>query len=150
MPFDGGFHIFRHKQLGEIRTDDICAEPFLLQELEVLKARARVRQVFEIGWTVPVLEVVEVGDKGRVCEELARCEVVEEVWVRQGLNELRQVRSRCRDVIMGEKGSRTSNSSSKRVNPPYFGSSGPLGGAGGSMAELPTDMGSDAIAVVCL
>ena len=89
VPFHRRLHTLRHQHLHQIGTDDLLAEALFLQQLEVLQRRAGIRQVFEIWRSAPVLEVVEVCDKGWVCQELSGGEMVEVLWVGQGLDELR-------------------------------------------------------------
>jgi hypothetical protein len=129
----------------EIRADDVLAELLLLQQLEHLECRGRKRQVLQVRRARPVLQVVEVGDEGRVGQELARGEVVEVLRVRERLDELLACQfPGCEKG--GRKGGRTSSSSSNRECPPYLGSFAPSSGsAGGSKAALSTDMGPDSI-----
>ncbi len=88
MPLNSSPHPFLHHHIHQIRTDDVLAEPLRLQQLQVLQRRAGVGQVFEVRRPAPVLQVVEVGDEARIGEQLARGQVVEVVWVSEGLDEL--------------------------------------------------------------
>ena len=74
--------------MREIRADDILPELLLLQELEHLEGRGRKREVLQVRRACPVLQIVEVRDEGGVRQELAGCEVVEILRVRQGLDKL--------------------------------------------------------------
>lgn len=88
MPFHCGLHPLRCDGLRKVRADNVLAELLLLQKLEHLERRGGVCQVPEVGRARPVLQVVEVGDEGRVRQELARGEVVEILRVGQRLDEL--------------------------------------------------------------
>jgi hypothetical protein len=92
MPIDGGLHLLLDQPLHQVRAHNVLAEALLLQQLEVAQGRARVRQVFEVGRAAPVAQVGEVGDKGGLGEDLLRREVVEIVWVGEGLDELEWLR----------------------------------------------------------
>jgi hypothetical protein len=60
----------------------------VLQQLEVLERRARVRQVLYVGRPRPVEEVGQVGDEGGLVDDLLRGEVVQVARVGEGLDEL--------------------------------------------------------------
>lgn len=88
MPLDSSPHALVNQRIHQVRANDVLPEPLRLQQLQVLECRAGVGQVLHIGRPAPVLQVVEVGDELRVGEQLARGEVVEVVWVAEGLDEL--------------------------------------------------------------
>ena len=88
MPVHGGLHLLLDQSLHQVRADNVLPEPLLLQQLEVPQRRAREGQVFKVRRTRPVLEIVQVGDKGGLAEELLRSEVVEVEGVRERLNKL--------------------------------------------------------------
>lgn len=95
MPLHRSLHLILHQLLHQIGTHYVLSKPLFLQQLEVLERRARVRQVFQVRRFRPVLQVGEVGDKGGLCEELLRREVVEVQWVCEGLNKLGRLVSFC-------------------------------------------------------
>lgn len=91
-------------------------EPFLLQQLQGLQRRARIKQILGILGLGKVLQILEVGDKAWILQEFLRGEMVEIIWVAKRMDKLpctgkflRKVKSR--------PGQITSNSSSKRVYP---------------------------------
>lgn len=88
MPLDSSSHALLHQHIHQVRTDDVLPKPFRLQQLQVLERRAGVCQIFEVRWPAPVLQVVEVGDKGRVGKQLPRGQVVEVIWISEGLDKL--------------------------------------------------------------
>jgi len=67
-PFDHPPHRFRHQ--------DVLPKSLLLQKLQGLKRRRRVRQIFGVFWLAEILKVVKVGDEGWVVEYLGGGEVV--------------------------------------------------------------------------
>lgn len=77
MPIERGLHAIFNQALHQVGTDDVLAKAFLLQQLEVVERRAGVGEVLEVGRLGPVLQVVEVGDKGGLGEELLSRKVVE-------------------------------------------------------------------------
>lgn len=88
MPLHGRFHIPVNQLLHNMGTHDLFPEPRLLQQFEVSQRRARIYQVLEIWRLGPVSQVREVRDEGGLIEEFLRGEVVEIVWVSEGLDEL--------------------------------------------------------------
>lgn len=145
VPVDARLHALLPQTFDQVRADNILPELFLLQQLKILQGRPRVGEILEVRRPAPVLEIVEVGDKGWIAEELPGSQMVQVQRVAECLNELRILLTMMY-VRSGELIKHTSSSSSKRVYPPYLGSSAPdPGAAGGSLAELFTDMGSDAI-----
>lgn len=88
MPVDRGLHTALYQPVDDVRAHDLLAKCFVLEKLEVAQCRTGVGQVFEIGRTVPVLKVGEVGDKARLAEEFLGGEVVEVEGVCEGLDEL--------------------------------------------------------------
>lgn len=95
MPLHGSSHAFLNQRIDQIGADDILPEPLLLQQLQVLQGRAGIRQVLEVGRSRPVLEVVEVCDKGGVREQLLGGEMVQVEGVSKSLNELSRACQRC-------------------------------------------------------
>lgn len=91
--------------LHQVGAQDVLPEALVLQQLEVAQRRPRVREVLDVRRPGPVAEVGEVGDEGRLDEELLGREVVEVQRVRERLDELR-------GVAAGENGQ------SSRVVPP--------------------------------
>lgn len=78
-----------YQPLHQIGAQDVLPEALLLQQLEVAQRRPRVREVLYVRRPAPVPEVGEVGDEGRLDEELLGREVVEVQRVRERLDELR-------------------------------------------------------------
>jgi len=74
--------------MSDIGTDDVLSKPLLLQQLEVLERGAWICQVLEVGRARPVLQVVKIGNEGRVREQLARGEVVQILRVCKRLDKL--------------------------------------------------------------
>lgn len=68
VPVDAGLHALHPKTLDQVWADDVLPELFLLQQLKVLQGRSRVGKILEVRWAAPVLEIVEIGDKGRIAE----------------------------------------------------------------------------------
>lgn len=88
MPFHRRLHPFHDHGVRKIRADDILPKLLLLQELEHFEGRSRKREVLQVRRARPVLQIIEVRDEGRIRQKLAGCEVVEILWVRQGLDKL--------------------------------------------------------------
>lgn len=88
MPLHGGLHAVRDHGVDELGRDDGLAEGLLLQQLEVAQRGARVGQVLQVGGPAPVLQVLEVLDKGGLLEELLGGEVVQVVRVGERLHKL--------------------------------------------------------------
>lgn len=68
MPVDPGLHALYPETLDQVWADDVLPELLLLQQLQVLEGRPRVGDILEVRWAAPVLEIVEIGDKGRIAE----------------------------------------------------------------------------------
>lgn len=88
MPIHSGLHPTIRQHLCRMRADDVFPESRLLQQLEMPQRRARVRQVFEVGRSRPVLQIGQVCDEGRLGQVLLRGEVVEVGRVGERLHEL--------------------------------------------------------------
>lgn len=88
MPLHRRLHLLLHQPLHQVRAHNVLPEPLALQQLQVPQRRPRVRQVLEVRRLGPVLQVVEVGDKGGLGEELLGGEVVEVVRVGERLDKL--------------------------------------------------------------
>ena len=74
-------------------------ELFFLKELKVLYCRTGVGEVLEVGRSRPVKEVLEVGDKFGIVEEVLIGEMAHVRWVGERLNELE---GRQTDVRVGK------------------------------------------------
>lgn len=88
MPCHSCLHLVLNKLLHQIRAHYVLAETLPLQQLEMPERGARIRQVLEIRRLGPVLQVGEVGDKGRLREQLLRREMVEVEGVGERLDKL--------------------------------------------------------------
>lgn len=88
VPLDGGLCALLDQCGDEVRTNDVAPEPLLLQQLEVLERWARIGEIFEVRRLAPVLQVLEVLDKGGLLEELLGGEVIQIVWVGERLDKL--------------------------------------------------------------
>jgi len=146
MPYDCSLHALEFQLPRHIWNKDFLTEPFALQKLQHPKRRRGIRQVFEIRRSRPVLQIVKVGNEGGIRQVFARCQPVYILRIGKGLDKLWAV-SIEENVIEEERATiLTSSSSSNRVCPACFGSSSPSpGSGGGSMAEMSTDIGSDAM-----
>jgi hypothetical protein len=130
QPLHGGPRPLLHQPHHGLRTQDIGPELLLLQQLQGLQRRARVGQVPEIRRPRPVLQVVQVGDEARLLEVLLCGEVIEVGGRGERLHELETIsRWGGGGDGVGDWAGTTSSSISKRVKPPYLGSSGIAGGA---------------------
>lgn len=88
VPVNASLHALYPHTLNQVWADNVLPELFLLQQLKALQGRSRVGKILEVRWAAPILEVVEIGDEGRVAEELPGSEVVQIQRVAQCLNEL--------------------------------------------------------------
>jgi len=88
MPFNRSFDSFCRQFLDELRTNDVLAETFSLQQLEVFKRRPRIIEVFDVWRPAPVLEICKVRDKSGIVQELLRRKMVEVERIREALYEL--------------------------------------------------------------
>ena len=68
-------------------AEHLSPKPFLLQQLQHLQRRSRIRQELGILWPREVEQIVEVGDEGRLLEEMDRGEMVEVERIGEGLDE---------------------------------------------------------------